>query len=66
MPEVFLTSSRSFSSSTVKYILIHFSGDVSRISPGNSNSYWDVLALDGDNIITGRRKMLVLYKLNRQ
>ncbi|KAI3469676.1 hypothetical protein Pfo_026339 [Paulownia fortunei] len=27
------------------------SGQVSRISPNNSNSSWDVLALDGDNII---------------
>lgn len=30
------------------------SGKVSRISPKNMNSSWDVLALDNDNIIAGR------------
>ncbi|KAK6161473.1 hypothetical protein DH2020_004854 [Rehmannia glutinosa] len=29
------------------------SGQVSRISPDKSNSSWDILALDGDNIIAG-------------
>lgn len=30
------------------------SGKVSRISPKNTNSSWDILALDNDNIIAGR------------
>lgn len=35
-----------------------YSGQVSRISPNNSISSWGLLALDGDNIIAGRRKYL--------
>ncbi|KAK4425574.1 Acylamino-acid-releasing enzyme [Sesamum alatum] len=42
----------SYWGSTQKILSVDvLSGQVSQISPDNSNSSWDVLALDGDNII---------------
>ncbi|KAK4405803.1 Acylamino-acid-releasing enzyme [Sesamum angolense] len=47
----------SYWGSTQKILSVDvLSGQVSRISPDNSNSSWDLLALDGDNIIAGASK----------
>ena len=44
----------------------NYSGIVSRISPTDSNFSWNLLTLDGDNIITGKAKcwkLSITYKV---
>lgn len=31
----------------------HYSGELSRVSPNDSDFSWSVLALDGDNVVAG-------------